>query len=307
MTRAVPVQPPSAGARRLGSRRAGAPGAGGGLFGCKTSMIHTPSVRFLKSSRQTKLLQLVVTGLVLVLSAGAQAATSGTAPVAPRVVFYQTGLPERYCERVSPGKPDPAAVAEIRARLPEFRRAWEENGAPLLAAVVRVTGHPFHFSETLAVLHACPDMENWSAPLVIAAARYTRAFGGAESGPVQKAIASGQPIPKLPPQSMDTFIYVVWHELMHRYVQELQDDLPGGSTPLQRKYWSEGEVVRGHIHLYAAEKVIWHQLGRDSEYVERAVQAKASGYKGHYRAIEIVDAEGAETILSELRASANQR
>lgn len=234
-------------------------------------------------------------------------ALSAAEAAAPKVVFYQTMLPEAYCGYASAAKPDPAAIAEIKARMPDFRTAWDKEGPGWLASVVRLTGHPFQFRETLAVLHACPDMESWSAPLMIAAARYTKAAGaGAESGPVRRALAAGKSFPRLPPKTLDDFVYVVWHEMMHRYVQELKMQLPGGQAPIQARYAHEDETVRGHIALYATEKVIWKELGREAQYAARVAEAKARGYKSHYRAMEIVEAEGADRILAELRSLANE-
>jgi hypothetical protein len=236
----------------------------------------------------------------LVLLCGPGAASGLHRPAVPKITFTHSGLLEVYCGRVSPWKPDPAAMAELDRRLPEFTNIWEAEGPRLLAESARLTQMPYRFAESVATLHACPDMPSPSAPLAIAAARYTvAAGGGAESGLVSK-LKPGDAVPKLPPQPLSDFVYTVWHEATHRYVQDIVD-ARGGTTPLLAKYAAEPRVVLHHLHLLALERLVWRAIGREAESRRREQEDLAKGYKLNVRAWSIVEQEGPEAFLRELR------
>jgi hypothetical protein len=225
-------------------------------------------------------------------------------PEVPAVTFSHSGLLEGYCANWSPAKPDPAAIAEVTRRLPEFQAAWDREGPALMRETVRVTGEPYRFKETIAVLHACPDMASLSYPLVIAVARYTDAAGGAaESGLVLRAARAGKlPLQKLPPKPIDDFADTVFHELQHRYITELIRRYPGGETPLMVKYAKESANTRHHLHLFAIERLVRRNLGSLATYEAGRKRVRDNGYQGYIRAYEIVDAEGPDRLVAELRA-----
>ena len=108
-------------------------------------------------------------------------------------------------------------------------------------------------------------------------------------------------LPKLPPLPMSDFVYGVWHEVMHRYVNDAIAALPGGTTPLLRKYADSNPVIRAHLHMFAIETLLWRKLGREVETEERIAEKKARGARAYSRAYEIVALESPEALVAELR------
>lgn len=202
----------------------------------------------------------------------------------PKVALTHQGLIERYCSAVGTQKPDPAVMDAIERLLPSFAEAWARGSPALMSATVEVTGQPYRFGETVATLHACPGMESMSAPLLIEAARYV------ESPDSRQLRRPGH------------FVYTLWHEIEHRHIRDIIRTFPDGRTPLLDKYASENPVTRNHLHLFAVEKLVHARLGREDDYHQRGRQYAARGNKPYARAYQIVEQEGAETFVRELRA-----
>ena len=228
----------------------------------------------------------LASALAASLAVSAQAAEEAALP---KVMLAHQGLMERYCAAVSPEKPDPAIVAEIGRRLPEFAAAWAAGGPALMRATVEVTGRPYQFAETLATLHGCPDLESISTPLLIAAARYVEAAKGDGAGGA------------IPPRMLGHFTYTLWHEMEHRHVGDILRALPSRTTPLLEKYAAENPVTLNHLHLFAVEQLVHRAMGREEDYHRRGQQYGARGNRPYARAYQIVTAEGAEPFVAELK------
>ena len=210
----------------------------------------------------------------------------------PRVEIAFPRLIERYCAFVSPRPPDEAVVAAIAARLPDLVALWERDGPALLAETRRVTGHPWHFAETQAVVHGCEDLGNLSQPLLIAGGPYTGIW---ESRPPP---ASGRPRRRRPDAD---FVNYVWHEITHRHVGRILAGLAARPTPLRDRYAGEDMVVRNHILLFAIEELVWRRLGRGAELEARRARILAEGDAALARAWRIVVEHGAEALVAEVR------
>lgn len=98
------------------------------------------------------------------------------------------------------------------------------------------------------------------------------------------------------------FTYVVWHELAHRYINDIKKHLPCGTTPLLKRYAAEPPLVRHHLHLFALDQLLHERLGRASEYRSRHRQMTERSPNLYGRALAIVDREGAKAFVDELRA-----
>ena len=214
------------------------------------------------------------------IAAGQQSRPPET-PAVPLVTFAVTPLLDGPCTRLTSQPPDSAAAAELRARLGEFRTLWDREGAPLLDATVALTGQPFRFRETIAAMHVCSGLSNMSLPLLLAMRRYLRTAPAGEWA-----------------DSLAIFSAVTFHEILHRHVVDLLGSQP--STPLWKKYAGETPTVRWHLHLMAIEEAVFRRLGREREFA--SVRAHNQRWPSYKRAREIVDAEGAEAFLAELRA-----
>ncbi|HVE77610.1 MAG TPA: hypothetical protein VNA89_02055 [Gemmatimonadaceae bacterium] len=220
--------------------------------------------------------------LVAVLSlAGAPASAQPAAPDVPRVTFAVTPLLDGPCARLTGAAPDTVATRELRGRFEEFLGLWAAQGPPLLRAAVEATGRPFAFGETIAAMHLCPGLASMSLPLLVSMRRYLRTPPAGELA-----------------DSLARFPAVVFHELLHRYVVDLIGSEP--ATPLWRKYAAEPAVVRWHLHLMAIEEVAFRRAGRERELA--SVHTDYRRWPSYQRAREIVEAEGVEAFLAELRA-----
>lgn len=195
---------------------------------------------------------------------------------------YHTYL-DNLCGKLKDSQPiDTAAAEELRNRLEEFRTLWDKQGVPLMQETVRIIKQPFRFRETIVALHVCPALANTSLPLLVDMRRYLRAAPKGEHA-----------------DWLERFPLIVWHEILHRYVVDLIGSTP--STPLWKKYEAEPDRVRWHLHLMAIEVAVLRQMRKERELTKvHADYAKWTSYK---RALEIVEREGAEAFLAELRKS----
>jgi hypothetical protein len=232
--------------------------------------------------------RLAVIFLVASLSSGAIAkASSEPAPV-PKITIDYPGVIEFNCKALGLKTGDPSMVAELRDRLPAWRAAWDKDGPPLLAELRKTVGKPFKFQESIAVLQTCEGLHSTSYPLILDARKSLT--GGIFGGRV------------------DLFVNDVFHELTHRYIRDILGDgdrLPFKETPMMLKYQAEAPFVRTHLHLYALHKVIYRQLGLvDTWNAEvsnkRSRPAEVAPY---IRALEIVDAEGPDVFIAELKSA----
>jgi len=198
-------------------------------------------------------------------------------------LVYSPGFDEGCAFRVQEPL-DPEAVTELDAMMPRLQEAWRRDGPELLAAAREVVGEPFHFQKTTARLLTC-GVASVSRPLAINVRPYLRATAGG------------------PPTAASQFARTVFHELLHRYVMEAMPRHGLRDTPLLRKYGSEPEVVRDHLHLFAIEEAVYRRTGRARE-LEDVEAFEASLVKAALfaRGRQIVRAEGAQAFLDELRA-----
>jgi hypothetical protein len=203
----------------------------------------------------------------------------------PQVTFEYSGLIDNFCAN-SLGQPvETAAVEELQRRVPELDQAWREHGPELLRTVPLVTGVSYRFAETKAALISC-NAPSMSLPLMI------------NTRPYLVATAKERPAP------LTNFANTVFHEILHRYVDDTLRRLPDATTPLLRKYANEPAAVRNHVHLFALELQVYQRLRRREE-LERAAQAqrllKSAGILA--RAREIVAIETPERLVEELRTA----
>lgn len=228
-------------------------------------------------------------GLAEVIAAMAAAAAGAEAP---RVEIAYPRLIERYCAQVSSRPPEPKVLDAIAARLPELRAAWERDGPALLAANARLTGRPWPFAETQAVLHGCDDLGSLSQPLLIAAGRFTPAWAE-RPGPDGRARAQ---------RPVEDFVNSLWHEVSHRFLSRIIEGLPGRTTPARERHKAESVVVRNHMHLFALEELVYRGAGRAAEFEARRQRVMTGGDPELAKAYRLAMEEGAEALVAELRA-----
>ena len=202
----------------------------------------------------------------------------------PEVTLKYSAIFDPPCAEMTNQPIDPEAVKELQSRVSFFQEYWRKDAPQLLGTVPSVTGVPFRFRETRAALVLCrfPSM---SIPLIINMRPYVSAI-------VKEQIT---PLP--------VFSNTIFHEVLHRFVDDCIKALPGGTTPLLEKYRTEPPVVRNHLHLYAIEQLVYQKLGREKD--EEAAVADEQRLKSGVslkRAREIVAAEKADNFVRELHS-----
>jgi len=227
-----------------------------------------------------RLVTLFFTTLLFLLASGrAQAADYPDVPFEYSQIFNST------CAEITKQPIDAAAVTELENRLDSFREQWRKEAPQLLGTTVKLTKARFQFRETKAALSLCFGFPSISLPLIINMRFYLKSLRGDKAAP------------------MTRFSATVFHEVLHRYVNDRIETLPGKTTPLLTKYRDEPQVVQNHLHVGAIMKAVYAKLGREKDLeedsaVEQTLRRSAPAIK---RAQEIVDKEGAENFISEIR------
>ena len=113
-----------------------------------------------------------------------------------------------------------------------------------------------------------------SSPLLISAVKLTRSWAASPPAPAKERETPHA-------RSMDdmkVFTCTVWHEIGHRYVDDILES-SGGSPPLLIKYAGENQMIRFHLHLMALDKLVYTRLGRGAEYDARVAQKLRPGLR----------------------------
>ncbi len=189
--------------------------------------------------------------------------------------------------------PDNPIAEKSRPRVQEllktFDQIWTEEGGKLLSTTVKEIGLPFRRKELSCTVTVNPNEYSCSHPLIINAARFF-------------TVTQFSRIDRL------RFIDILYHELLHRYLddhfEKALDISSANPSPLMLKYEIEDIFTHAHVHLYALQKFIFQRLGLDQNWAQVLVWAQEIPVKGYQRALEIVEIEGAETFVAELKTLA---
>ncbi len=168
---------------------------------------------------------------------------------------------------------------ELKNRIPEFQKRWDEDSSELLKILMTEFKNDFSRAEYTASLSACAPAPSMPDPLVLNVSRYLKAFWAQGS-----------------PKDMKLFVDVPFHELLHLWLSE---NLPQ-ETPIKLKYKNEKLGVVSHIHLFAMESFIYEKAKKADIWMEiHDFHIRMGGI--HKRAMEILDKEGRDLILKELK------
>ena len=201
----------------------------------------------------------------------------------PEITFEYSPFFDAPCANLTKQPIEPEAIKELASRLDSFREHWRKDAPQLFAATIKETGVPFQFRETKAALHLCPGFDSMSLPLLFNMRAFLRTTQGEREG------------------SMTHFSNYVFHENLHRYVNDCIRLLPARTTPLLTKYASEPPPVRAHLHLFAIMNEVYRKLGREKD-LASIIAFEQTGTTAAVlkRAREIVDKEGANNLIREI-------
>lgn len=169
---------------------------------------------------------------------------------------------------------DPEQIAETARRTPEFQRWWNTDGPAYVKAALAEVGAPFPHRQMQATLTVCAPV-SMSSPLLIST--------NAHLSNAAK------------PQPDWYFAFVVYHEIMHHYARAVYE-----TSALRKKYASESPVTLNHLHVVALELFALKKLKKQAE-LEYLNNRYSRTTAGHRRAWEIVNAEGEQAFLNEMK------
>jgi hypothetical protein len=206
---------------------------------------------------------------------------------APRVLIDYTPVFDRVCSQAVGTPTPPGASEEIVTRLEEFRRLWAHSGPRLLETAQAITDQPYGFRETVAAVHVCPGFASMSLPLLINVRLFLRATNGRFV------------------DRPEMFVDTLFHETLHTYIRGIlgAGDKAASRSALLRKYAEETLVTRNHLHLIALQSEVYRRIGQP-EMVDAARAADLPIGPDYVRAWKIVDTEGNQPFVAELRSAA---
>lgn len=217
----------------------------------------------------------------IALTATLFASPAAGSPTYPKLFFRYSFLYDSVCAtREEPV--DPAWATEARERQDEFSALWEREASGLFQPIFLRSQRGFSRREMTATLSACAHTPSFSDPLVLNVTRFLRSFMG-----------------ERPPRSEESFVDLVFHELLHTWLVE---NLDWRNSPLLQKYRNEGPRTKSHMHLMAVQIYTYQTLGR-TKFLETLEQNYRRTGGDYLRAWEIVALEGREAFLSELPAA----
>jgi hypothetical protein len=196
----------------------------------------------------------------------------------PKVNLEYSEIFDAVCSKQSNYSIDPKWVDEIIQRNSEFQAAWDKAAPDLLQTTQALVGKPFEQKEFQAALSVC-NYPSMSMPLIIN---------------IRYSLASFTPTPL---ESSIT-VSIIFHELIHSFLNNkiLQD------SKLLKKYASEDDRVKVHIHLLALMKAVYLKLNQPGVLANVIAKDQSLPNKAYSRAWEIVnDLEDYNDFIAELK------
>lgn len=195
--------------------------------------------------------------------------------VLPQIIFESGWLLDSSIAEIAKVESNQGAIEEISNRLPEFQKAWERFGHPLLEAAVQDSGLVFRERDIKAVL-ICGSFSSHSHPLILNVKNHLKAFHAA-------------------PSSLKEFAEVVFHELLHIL---LQDNVASWPTPFINKFSECSFEMTVHLHLLALERRAHDILGNDCSWLEKWYADIGDEYAKAWRIVS--DDANHSTLLAEI-------
>lgn len=162
-------------------------------------------------------------------------------------IFFEYGIFDMYCHPDAEKPITPEMEQEVREKIPQLQQLWNSHGEEKLRATVTLFKLNFKRKEESATLILCPWFPAMSSPLMIRMRDFIKA-------------SAKDPKPDF------YFVALVFHELLHRYLDANYDDfLTERKSPLFKKYSKEINGVLVHIHLLSILKSVYLSQKKDTE------------------------------------------
>ena len=214
---------------------------------------------------------------------------SSPSPNIPELFFeYGQLFDVGVCSNTESKPISAAMIDELDASLPKISMTWKQDGEALLTTTTQLFNIPFSRKELSVNFILCDTrFTGMSYPLLIKIRNFLKS---ANDNPLSGSYLN----------------MVVYHELLHRYIYKDIPDISEASE-LLKKYESESNTVKAHLHLLAIQKYVYHVLNRDYEFEEHIKTMLDNAWSPAYqRAWDIVNEEGHMAFVNELLDLINQ-
>jgi hypothetical protein len=171
---------------------------------------------------------------------------------------------------------------ELLQKIPDLQKVWSEQGSELFRETSRILNSSFGYQKHETGVFLCDAIPSWGFPRIV------RIF---------KSVNSQKKIEQI---ENEIFVDIVFHEHLHMLVYRLLKwNL---ESPMLDKYRDEDINTRGHLHLFAIQKMVYENLNRGQSW-NKVLSENQRSAKLYRRAMEIVYLEGAEKFIEEIKIS----
>jgi hypothetical protein len=202
---------------------------------------------------------------------------SNVADAAPKITLRYSPIFDWWCSRQTGIEITNTEQDRLISKFEDLQAEWNKVGPTFLAKTESLFKKTFLQNEMIATVFLCKKTPSLSMPLLINGNWF-----------VDDALM----------QPTERVADIIFHELIHTY---LADNFPNiWTSPFITKYQNENSGVLSHLHLNALQKKVYLELGLKKR-VDDLIRFDSESYKNDYkRAWDIVNAEGEDTLLSEL-------
>ena len=170
---------------------------------------------------------------------------------------------------------------QLTKQLPLFTKVWQQNAPLLFNEIFSVFKRGFKQNKRTAIVYLSHNASYGSKRFLVLGLRY---YLDSESW-------------NLAATRQDVFVDLVFHELLHVWV----DENIGDKSQLLAKYRNEHQDVREHLHLMALQKMVYLKINRPDmlAMIDHSYRTLAS--PEYRRAWEILnDIEGYEIVINDI-------
>ena len=188
----------------------------------------------------------------------------------PEIEFRYAHIFDSICWSGKYPKGSGIWIKELYQTMPTFHKIWKSEGEPLLKEATKMFNKGFKKKEMIGSLFLCGNFISIGAPLLIKA-----------------GIHLNSPM-KNKPISMKLFTAVVFHELLHTYIEEnFLKEVSNSKIALKYLHTGENRTVRSHLHLMSIMKNVYLNLG-ETDLLDRVIKFESSFSPSYKKSWEIV-------------------
>jgi hypothetical protein len=177
---------------------------------------------------------------------------------------------------------DESKSGALVQKLPALQKAWSEQGSELFRETSRILNSSFGYQKHKTGVFFCETIPSWGFPRIVRVNTNTKAQN------------------QIDHTENELFIDTVFHEHLHLLVYRLLKWKL--ESPMLVQYRNEDVNTRGHLHLFAIQKMVYENLNRGQSW-NKVLSENQRTDKSYRRAMEIIYLEGADKFIEEIKIS----